>query len=387
MRSERMRGVVGIAVAVAVGVHPGRGAAPSPSPSPTAWLPADPDHRWSFPRDHFSHPGYRNEWWYFTGIVETADAPPRRFGYQVTFFRVGLLPQRPPFDSEWAASDAVMGHAAVTDLDRRAHVFSELLWRATPLLGGFPAFPDPTIAWAHAPAGTDGTWTLRLEDGVFRLAAGDRALGVSLSLAARPEGPPVLEGPNGYSRKAPEPGYASQYVSFPRLATRGTVVVGGKAHAVRGTTWMDHEIGSSELAPRQTGWDWFGLRLADGRDLMLYVMRRGDGSVDWRNGTLVSHSGETRFLAPDAWSVRATDTWRSPASGADYPAGWEIRVPGEGLALRVEPLVADQENRSRLAAGLSYWEGAVRVTDAAGRAAGEGYVELTGYGGGNRPPI
>ncbi len=405
-----MRSELGIRLALLAGVA--LALRPSPGPSPrgpgergrsvvprgstgagpvegegAGFLAADPRHRWSFPRDHRSHPGYRNEWWYFTGLLEAVDEPGRRFGYQLTFFRVGLVPGRPPLDSAWAASDAVMAHAAVTDLTAGRHRFFEILWRAMPLLGGFPAAPDPTLAWGRAPPGTDGEWTLRLDGDAFRLAAGDHARGVALALAARPGGPPVLEGPNGFSRKAAEPGYASLYCSYTRLATEGTLTVDGRTVRVRGTSWMDQEVGSSELAPRQVGWDWFSLRLADGRDLMLYVLRRAGGVEDWRNGTLVLPGGRARVLEAGEWSVRATGRWRSLASGVEYPAGWEVRVPGEGIAVRVLPELADQENRSRLAAGLSYWEGAVRVTDGDGRPAGEGYVELTGYGERNRPPI
>ena len=55
-----------------------------------------PDHPWSFPADHRAHPGYRNEWWYFTGTVEAEGEPGRRLGFQVTFFRVRLLAEAPP---------------------------------------------------------------------------------------------------------------------------------------------------------------------------------------------------------------------------------------------------------------------------------------------------
>ena len=29
-----------------------------------------------FPRDHGSHPDYRNEWWYITGVVRDSSASP-----------------------------------------------------------------------------------------------------------------------------------------------------------------------------------------------------------------------------------------------------------------------------------------------------------------------
>ncbi len=349
------------------------------------WRAAEPGYRWSFPRDHWSHPGYRNEWWYLTGRLESVDPPGRRLGYQLTFFRVGLLPEAPRLDSRWATANAVMGHAALADLSTGERRFSEVLVREMPDLGAFAAFPAEPIAWSVAPPGTGGRWSLAWNGDGFDLRMADAARGLALSLETRAGRPPALEGPDGYSRKAAGEGAASLYYSFTRLATRGEVTLGGSRWKVAGESWMDHEIGSSQLAPGQVGWDWFGLRLADGRDLMIYQLRRADGAVDFASATVVDRRGP-RWLAPGAWSVRATATWRSPATGATYPARWRIEVPGEGLALAVEPELADQENRAA-AAGLFYWEGAVRVRDAGGRGAGEGYVELTGYGAGNRPPL
>ncbi len=349
-----------------------------------AFRPADPAHRWEFPRDHHAHPGYRNEWWYFTGILVDAADPGRRFGFQLTFFRLGLAPEAPRLDSAWAASDAVMAHLAVTDVAAGTHAFSEVVWRAMPLLGGFPPAGEPLLAWARAPAGTDGRWTLALQDGVFRLAARDDARGLALELAARPRKPVALQGPNGLSRKSAGEGHASLYASITRLATEGTLTAGGRTYRVRGESWMDQEMGSSQLAPDQVGWDWWSLRLADGRDVVLYVLRRAGGEPSWRTGTLVDRDGRVRLLAPDAWSVRATGTWRSP-SGAVYPSGWEIAVPGEGVRVIAIPMVRGSENVSQLVQGLSYWEGPVGLTGPDGAPMGGGYVELTGYTGSRLP--
>jgi predicted secreted hydrolase len=354
------------------------------------WLAARPDYRWAFPGDHWARPGYRLEWWYLTGHLAAAGGPTRRFGYQFTLFRVGLRREPPPLDSAWAARDLVMGHAAVSDLDRPGggrHVFSEVLYRAAPLLGGFGRPPEPRLAWSRGPAGTAEAWTLEWNGRAFDLAMADDARGIALRLATRPEKPLVLQGPNGYSRKGEGATAASQYYSFTRLATEGTVSVGGQAWRVAGRSWMDREFGSSQLGERQVGWDWFSLQLADGRDLMLYLMRRADGTVDFARGTLVDGGGRPRYLAAEEWRVRATARWKSPATGAEYPAGWTVELPGEGLRLEVVPALADQENRSRLVRDLHYWEGAVRVLGPGGVPAGQGYAELVGYGTTTRPAV
>jgi predicted secreted hydrolase len=148
---------------------------------------------------------------------------------------------------------------------------------------------------------------------------------------------------------------------------------------------MDKEFGSSQLGEGQVGWDWFSLQLGDGRELMLYLLRDRAGRTDFGHGTLVSRDGAPRYLAADDFAVRATGRWTSRASGADYPAGWIVEVPGADLRLEVTPELDDQENRSELVRDLAYWEGAVVVRGPGGAPAGRGYVELTGYGTTRRP--
>jgi predicted secreted hydrolase len=355
-------------------------------PQTGEWVPATPDYRWSFPRDHWSHPGYKTEWWYFTGILTAVDDTTQQFGYQFTFFRVGLTPDVPVIESAWAVSDLIMGHAAVTDLTSGHHVFSELLHRTTPFLGRFGDPEDSLIAWSRGPAGTDDRWTLSWNGSGFDFTARDDQQKVAVSLATRSRKPLTLQGPNGYSRKGPGPTAASLYYSFTRLATEGTVTIGGRTFRVTGESWMDKEFGSNQLSPEQQGWDWLRLRLNDGRDLMLYVLRSRDGARYGR-ATLVASDGSPRYLAEDDWTLHATGRWRSAATGAEYPLAWTVELPGEGLSLEIRPLWDNQENVARLVPGLHYWEGAVEVRNAEGRSVGLGYVELTGYGTRSRPAI
>lgn len=359
---------------------------PPPATLPAEeWRLATEPRAWSFPADHWSHPGYRTEWWYLTGHLAAASDPDRRFGFQLTFFRIGLAPDPPAGDSAWAASDLILGHAAIVDLGRGDHRFSELRYRAVPLLGGFNRYPVAAIAWSRGPAGTDAPWTLHWNGAGFDLAGRDDRAGFGFQLSARPLRPPVLQGEDGLSRKGDRPGSgASHYYSFTRLATEGTVTVDGEPVPVRGLAWMDREFGSSQLREDQVGWDWFSLQLDDGRDLMLYQVRDRDGG-GYASGTRVAADGTPRTLGAGDFALRATGAWRSPATGIEYPSGWTIDLPGEGLRLRVEPEVAGQENRAEL--GVTYWEGAVRVLDGDALPAGQGYVELTGYGEGNRPAI
>jgi predicted secreted hydrolase len=156
---------------------------------------------------------------------------------------------------------------------------------------------------------------------------------------------------------------------------------------VSGESWMDKEFGSNQLTENQVGWDWFSLRLEDGQEVMLYLLRNREGDTDFTRTTVVSPGGTPRFLTGNSWELSVLDTWRSPETGAEYPVVWRIESTVDGLTLIVTAEVRNQENNSRLIPNLFYWEGSVRVTDPSGRLVGRGYAELTGYGTAAPPVI
>jgi predicted secreted hydrolase len=210
----------------------------------------------------------------------------------------------------------------------------------------------------------------------MRLTASEGDAGIDLVLQQGK--PTVLEGDRGLSQKGPDVGNASYYYSLTRMPAAGTVNLGGERFAVTGLAWMDREWSTSALGRDQVGWDWFALQLSDGSDLMLYALRRKDGSADpASSGTVVSPSGEVRHLALPSFQIAGSGVWRSPRSDARYPAYWHIRVPAEELDLEIRPALADQE----LDVSFRYWEGAVEIAGTRrGRPVrGRGYVELTGY--------
>ena len=343
------------------------------------WLSADPDYRLAFPRDHASHPDHRIEWWYYTGSVETPRG--RRFGYQLTFFRVGI-DRRPLNPSRWAVRDLHMAHLAVSDIAGGGHHVAERLNRDG--VGWAGASPETLHVW------NDG-WSVRLDGAtgegahLLNAASDDGALAVDLRLV--PALPPLLHGAAGYSQKGGQAGNASHYYSITRLRTNGRIVVDGEAFDVSGLSWMDHEFGTSFLEPAQVGWDWFSLQLDDGSDLMVYTMRRDDGAPDPRSsGTFVAPDGDITRLAAGDYALVSGRRWTSPASGASYPVGWEIRVPSLGMDLDVEAAVDAQELQTGESTGVTYWEGAIDVRGTRGGAAvtGQGYLEMTGYAG---PPM
>ncbi len=324
----------------------------------------------SFPADHGPHPEYRTEWWYVTGLV--ADAEGSQRGFQLTFFRQGIDPSPPaPGQSDLRTRHVLAGHLAVADLPARRFLTAERLRRADGLLAGWST--DGLDIWLE-------DWSIRLDaGGALHLAAEDREVGIGLDLTMEPTRPLVRQGVSGFSQKGPETGNASVYLSWTRLATHGNLTVAGRAIAVTGTSWMDHEWGTSQLGPDVVGWDWFSLRLNDGRDLMVYRLRRADGSADpASSGTLVASDGSTRRLDAAEIVLEPGATWTSPATGATYPVRWRLAVPTAGIDLEVAPMLDKAEVDGRASTGVAYWEGPVTV---AGSTSGEGYVELTGYAG------
>ncbi|MBW3554717.1 MAG: carotenoid 1,2-hydratase [Gemmatimonadetes bacterium] len=330
----------------------------------------------SFPADHGPHPEYRHEWWYFTGNV-ASESGGAQLGFQLTLFRTALRPEPSTLDSEWATSQVYMGHFALTDITGgRFQAFERFERGALGLAGARDG--DSLRVWVgdweaelvEAGAGAGGAgaepWRVRAREG-----------DAAVDLLLVPEGPVVLHGDHGLSRKGPEPGNASYYYSLPRMRAQGSVTVAGREIPVRGTAWLDREWGTSALGPELAGWDWFSLQFEDGAALMVYRLRRKDGGTDpFSAGTYVDPAGEVTRLDAGSFSLDAASTWTSP-NGIRYPSGWRVRVPRAGLDLRVAPRFRAQE----LDLAFRYWEGAVAVegTGPGGPVRGVGYVELTGY--------
>ena len=332
---------------------------------------AVPPYTYRFPADHAAHRDYRIEWWYYTGHLH---AGARRFGYELTFFRVGV-PGVARSRSAWRTNQILFRHLALTDEQGRRFLSDERSERqALGLAGADTAAYRVWIGDERAGLEPDGR--------THRLVA--RADAFTFDLALVPEKPPAIHGEGGVSQKSAGVGNASHYYSYTRLATRGRLVLGRDTLAVEGRSWMDHEFSSDRLSATHAGWDWFSVQLDDGTDLMLYQLRLKSGGIEPNSsGTLIAADGRTRRIAREGFTIGSRGTWRSPHTGGVYPSSWTVSVPGERLELRLEPVLADQELVVRSMGGIAYWEGAVRITGThAGRpVSGQGYVELTGYTG------
>ena len=322
-----------------------------------------------FPRDHGAHPDFRVEWWYLSGWLEEASR--QSSGFQITFFRLrpGVAEANP---SRFAPRQLLFAHAAVVNAQWPALRHEQRAGRAGV---GAAAFAETDTA-------------LQIRDWVFRREpSGDYraripAATFSLALQVTPGQPLLLQGESGFSRKGPEPRQASYYYSLPQLAVRGELGVDGESREVSGIAWLDHEWSSEMLASQAVGWDWVSVNLADGGAVMAFRIRDRQGAAIWAGGTRRGPTGEAQRFAPDEVTFTPRRRWRSPRTGAEYPVEMEVRL-GE-LALRLAPLLDDQELDARRSVGAVYWEGAVLAHAAEAPATppiGRGYLEFTGYAG------
>jgi predicted secreted hydrolase len=346
--------------------------------------PADP-RPVVVPRDDGPHDRL-TEWWYYTGHLQAANG--QRFGFEFVVFRA----ERGRFPTSWVS------HLAVTDETGKRFFYSQrlevgsgvdrspLAADGTPtgfafsIDGADPSRPETfgRPAWSMAGSGGSDHLTAALAPDEAVLAGAPAGLALDLRVTATK--PPALHGTDGWVDFGAAGG--SYYYSRTAMTVTGTLALDGQPLTVAGSAWFDHQWGDF-ISVGGGGWDWFAVNLDDGTDLTLSLVRDADGSYPLIYGTIVASDGSVRHLDRDAFTVEVTDHWVSADTGATYPAGWVVRIPGDDLAITLRPTVADQELDTRATTGVVYWEGSqvVTATHAGRPLGGQGYVELTGYAG------
>ena len=222
-------------------------------------------YRFQFPRDHAAHKQFQSEWWYYTGHLVTASG--RRFGYELTFFRVGMRPGDPvlkPGQSRWRGTQLYPAHFAITDEAGRRFYYTDRFAREALGMGAASSevLDVKALDWTLSGRALSDP---RFEQMTMHAREADGPGGVAaLDLVQTPEKPPAVHGHDGVSKKGPCASCASHYYSYTRLRSRGTLTLGGERFAVTGLSWIDHEFGSAELQPDQRGWD--GIRSSSTTD-------------------------------------------------------------------------------------------------------------------------
>ena len=353
-----------------------------------------PGYKFSFPRDHASHDDYRTEWWYFTGHLNVDDneksgalgdkannnktpnhydsqksATARSFGYELTFFRLGL-DQNDKNSSPWSLKNLYLAHFAISDPEGHKFVYKEKMNRAGMQVAD--AKQDRPYVYNEG-------WSMEQLGDEISLRADTPEFNLHLLLTG--EKPVTIHGKDGVSQKASCKGCASHYYSMTDLESKGTLVLENKNFNVHGMTWMDHEFGSNQMTDKQVGWDWYSIQLEDKTEVMLYVMRNADGTFDPMSGTVVNPDGSTRHLELKDFAIKSTGSWTSNKTHAKYPMGWHVSIPSLKSELDIDPDLKDQELVTTSSTGVTYWEGTctVKGTESGHAAKGKSYVEMTGY--------
>ncbi|MDV6373953.1 lipocalin family protein [Deinococcus arenicola] len=271
--------------------------------------------------------GARNsgtEWWYVSGVL-----PDSGLAFHWAQFKVNY--RGLPYHAS---------HIAVTDLRNNKLYFVENGDQSATF--GFPPLSLSQGDWKLVQAAGGGNG----KGAPFKLTAGP------LDLTLTPAKNAVVH-PPGYSG-TPETG-RMYYQSVTRLDVGGTIQVGTETRPASGQVWLDHQWGDQQPGSAAR-WDWFGLHLSDGSDLMLYRVKNAKNEVVQVAASHVSAEG----VAREVKDVTMTPgrVWTSP-SGREYTLGWQ--VTGENLALDLTPLRDDQELLSKTTS-VAYWEGPVRGT-------------------------
>ena len=342
------------------------------------WKSAQPGWTYEFPRDHGPHREFKTEWWYATGNL--SDEQGGEYGFQLTFFRQGIHPgKKPAGSSRFRVMDLPFAHFAFTDVSGKTFRYYQRSTRGAFGEAGFGT-PDKSggrMAWME-------NWLLeQLPDRLLHLKSeGITEAGVerSVDLILTQDRPPLIHGKNGISPKSSTPGHASHYYSLARLQASGSVTMDGKQHRVKGLVWFDHEWATNSLESGESGWDWSGLHLSNGDDLMLFRIRDNTGKTVFLSGTLRDAQGMVVDLQDLSMTPHPQGAWKSPHTGGLYPLMMEVSIPSRSLTLSLTPKLRDQE---LVLSPFAYWEGAVRGEGKYGTdpVTAEGYLELTGYGG------
>jgi predicted secreted hydrolase len=337
-----------------------------------------------FPKDHGAHPGYRTEWWYYTGNLKSANGDP--YGFQLTFFRSQISPpgadqKWPRHPSAWRTRQVYLAHAAVSDIAGQRHLQAEDVSRAALGMAGVKIAGENTLVFLK-------NWSAQIgpDSHVLKVNTAD----FSYALNFKPAKPPVLHGDKGYSLKGSTPERASCYYSFTRLEGQGRITLGGNTASVSGSAWMDHEFSTAPLEPDLTGWDWFSLQFSDQTEIMIFLLRQAGGGLHpASSGTFVDPTGRARHLAESDFKVTVLDTWKSRQSKARYPSRWRLQIAPLSIDVTITSNLPDQEMRTPGSTGVTYWEGSVAIDGTKNKhpVNGEGYVELTGYTGAFDAPL
>lgn len=175
-----------------------------------------------------------------------------------------------------------------------------------------------------------------------------------------------------------------RYQSLPRNQVLGQIEQAGMTETVTGEGWFDHQWGRDYGLLQGMGWDWFGLQLDDGRDVLISRLHSPDADSPQapiaklieKNGTVIT--SENVILKPLKY-------WSSIYTKIKYPIEWHITLPDFSIELRVIPQINNQEIPI-IGPLQAIWEGSCTIIGEQRYSEGhrkplkgKGFIELVGY--------
>ena len=314
----------------------------------------------TFPRAHTPHKSFRQEWWYLTANLETAEG--KQFATQWTLFR------RAVEDKHWYFAHAALADKTTHYSDYRngREETGSVVVQSLP----FKAQIDDWLWTANSDSSAD-LLPAYLEYGnkpKTGLTKAEQSNDWAVSVQLNSKEPFYLQGKAGFSQKHPVQNIASHYYSQPFIDVQGQVYWQGKWHEVTGQAWFDREWGTKMLAEDQQGWDWFSLRLNENQALMVYQIRSNKKTHIY--ASLMERGG--KIYTYDTPEVQVRNLNGAELSSSGYPTQFVLQIEDAGIDIEVKVINEEQIMRY----GIEYFEGMVSFN---GSHQGQGFLEMTGY--------
>lgn len=171
------------------------------------------------------------------------------------------------------------------------------------------------------------------------------------------------------------------YVTYPSMKLTGTIGM----KKIIGNGWFDHQWGGYGgwfFTPDEQqilGWDWFGINLSDGTDIIIMIHR--DLKTLQPTGQFFCIRKGDKIYSGNDFEAVPLRYWRSISSDTVYPVDWEIRIPSRKMKFTISSLADDQEIPI-FGYMRTVWEGAGQASGKIGRNKihGTARIELYGYG-------
>jgi predicted secreted hydrolase len=149
------------------------------------------------------------------------------------------------------------------------------------------------------------------------------------------------------------------YYSFTNNLVQGRIRTEQGIENVKGKGWFDHQWGRDKGIATGIGWNWFGIQLEDGRELLLNEKHYSGSKKFAQMGNLIDVDG-TVTVTRDV-TFQEIKYWHSINTKTKYPVKWKITIPEFSIELYVTPVFSKQE-MPVLGPLQAIWEGACTVT-------------------------